>query len=91
ADWDTHIDYWLDFKNGARAAQNAQNRAKSKVFCRQGSRSLAVLRDLQIESSETCEYPSLIQTFFDTHTDGGKFAQDEAGVQYVSIVSKHAL
>ncbi|GKC62800.1 hypothetical protein Tco_1095398 [Tanacetum coccineum] len=36
-----------------------------------GSRSLAVLRDMQMESSKTREYPSLIQTFFDTHTDGG--------------------
>ncbi|GJY91223.1 reverse transcriptase domain-containing protein, partial [Tanacetum coccineum] len=34
------------------------------------------------ESSETREYLSLIQTFFDTHTDGGKFAQDEVRVQY---------
>ncbi|GJX83217.1 hypothetical protein Tco_0332698 [Tanacetum coccineum] len=66
ADWDTQIDYWLDTKNAARGLQNAQNRAKSKVFCRKGSRSLAVLRDLQMESFETQEYPSLIQTYFDT-------------------------
>ncbi|GJU13175.1 copia protein [Tanacetum coccineum] len=32
----------------------------------------------EISSSETCEYPSLIQTFFDTHTYGGEFLQDEA-------------
>nr|GEW92455.1 retrotransposon protein, putative, Ty1-copia subclass [Tanacetum cinerariifolium] len=43
------IDYWLDPKNTARALQNAQNQAKRKVFCRQGSRSLAVLRDQQDE------------------------------------------
>nr|GEU78955.1 hypothetical protein [Tanacetum cinerariifolium] len=35
--------------NAARAIQNAQNRAKSKVICRQGSRPLAVLRDMQEE------------------------------------------
>ncbi|GKC38681.1 hypothetical protein Tco_1051065 [Tanacetum coccineum] len=64
--WDMQIDYWLDPKHAARALQNTQNRAKSK-----GSRSLAVLRDMQMESSKTREYPSLIQTFFDTHTDGG--------------------
>ncbi|GKB68554.1 hypothetical protein Tco_0929966, partial [Tanacetum coccineum] len=44
------IDYWPDAKNAARALQNAQNRAKSKVFCRQGSRSLAVIRDMQFEA-----------------------------------------
>nr|GEU58570.1 hypothetical protein [Tanacetum cinerariifolium] len=82
ADWDTQIDYWLDPKNAVGAAQNAQNQAKSKVFCRQGSRSLAVLQDQQMESSETREYPSLIQTFIDTHTYGGKFVQDEEQVQY---------
>ncbi|GKE33604.1 hypothetical protein Tco_1452926 [Tanacetum coccineum] len=36
-----------------------------------------------MESSETREYSSLIQTFFDTHTDDGEFTQDEARVQYV--------
>ncbi|GKB75757.1 hypothetical protein Tco_0942652 [Tanacetum coccineum] len=59
-DWDKQIDYWLDAKNTARALQNAQNGAKSKVFCLKGSRSLVVIRDMQMESSETREYPSLI-------------------------------
>nr|GEX48530.1 hypothetical protein [Tanacetum cinerariifolium] len=40
---------------------------------------------MQMESSETREYSSLIQTFFDPHTHGGEFAQDEALVQYVDI------
>ncbi|GKC34899.1 ankyrin repeat-containing protein [Tanacetum coccineum] len=78
AQWDMQIDYWLDPKHAARAAQNAQNRARSTVFCLQGSRSLAILRDQQMESSSTREYPSLILTFFDTHTYDGVFAQDEA-------------
>ncbi|GJZ73573.1 hypothetical protein Tco_0637719 [Tanacetum coccineum] len=43
--WDKQIEFWLNPKHAARAAQNAQNRARSMVFCRQGSRSLAVLRD----------------------------------------------
>ncbi|GJU89915.1 hypothetical protein Tco_1302338 [Tanacetum coccineum] len=30
SDWDKQIDFWLDPKNAARAAQNAQNQAKSK-------------------------------------------------------------
>ncbi|GJS29929.1 patatin-like protein 2 [Tanacetum coccineum] len=61
----------------ARCAQNARNRAKSTVICRQGSRSLAALRDRQMESSQTREYPSLIQTYFDTHTVDGVFLRDE--------------
>ncbi|GJW39788.1 zinc finger, CCHC-type containing protein [Tanacetum coccineum] len=39
------IAFWNDPRNQARAAQNRQNRAKSTVVCRQGSRSLARLRD----------------------------------------------
>ncbi|GJZ68763.1 hypothetical protein Tco_0632313 [Tanacetum coccineum] len=49
-DWDTQIDYWLDPKNATQALKNAKNQAKSKVFCRQGSRSLAVHRDMQDEA-----------------------------------------
>ncbi|GJW52341.1 hypothetical protein Tco_0093692 [Tanacetum coccineum] len=54
-DWDKQIDYWLDAKNAARALQNAQNQAKSKVFCRKGSWSLVVIRDMQMKSSKTRE------------------------------------
>ncbi|GJW54302.1 hypothetical protein Tco_0098387 [Tanacetum coccineum] len=36
--WDAQLAFWNDPKNLARAAQNKQNRAKSKVVCRQGSR-----------------------------------------------------
>ncbi|GJS78737.1 hypothetical protein Tco_0728618 [Tanacetum coccineum] len=48
-DWDKHIDFWFDAKIATRALQNAQNWAKSKVFFRQGSQSLAVIRDMQEE------------------------------------------
>ncbi|GKD53406.1 hypothetical protein Tco_1286793 [Tanacetum coccineum] len=65
------------YDNVARCAQNARNRAKSMIICRQGSRSLTVLRDRQMESSATREYPSLIQTYFDTHTVDGVFLRDE--------------
>ncbi|GKF52296.1 hypothetical protein Tco_0148763, partial [Tanacetum coccineum] len=60
ADWDAQIAFWND----------PRNRAKSTVVCRQGSRSLARLRDQMIESSSTREYPSLIHTFFMTYTVG---------------------
>ncbi|GJR93263.1 retrotransposon protein, putative, ty3-gypsy subclass [Tanacetum coccineum] len=77
ADWDAQIAFWNDPRNQARAAQNRQNRAKSTVVCRQGSRSLARLRDQMMESSTTREYPSLIHTFFVTHTVNGEFTRDE--------------
>nr|GFB01106.1 hypothetical protein [Tanacetum cinerariifolium] len=46
ADWDAQLAFWNDPKNLARAAQNKQNRAKGKVVCRQGSRSIAAFRDM---------------------------------------------
>nr|GEU41374.1 F-box domain, leucine-rich repeat domain, L domain-like protein [Tanacetum cinerariifolium] len=45
SEWDKYIEFWNDSRNIARAAQNRQNRAKSTVISRQGSRSLARLRD----------------------------------------------
>nr|GEV46225.1 hypothetical protein [Tanacetum cinerariifolium] len=76
----------IGFRARCPGPSKCLNRAKSKVFCRQGSRTLAFLRDHQMESFETREYPSLIQTFFDTHTDGNAFAQDEARVQYEEMI-----
>nr|GEW96076.1 F-box domain, leucine-rich repeat domain, L domain-like protein [Tanacetum cinerariifolium] len=58
-------------------AQNRQNRAKSTVISRQGSRSLARLRDEMRQTSTTQEYPSLIDTFFVAHTVNGEFLRDE--------------
>ncbi|GJV80195.1 hypothetical protein Tco_1516065 [Tanacetum coccineum] len=53
------------------------------VVCRQRSRSLARLRDQMMESSYTQEYPSLIHTFFVTHTVGGVFVRDEDRALYM--------
>ncbi|GKC74205.1 retrotransposon protein, putative, ty3-gypsy subclass [Tanacetum coccineum] len=83
ADWDAQLAFWNDPRNQARAAQNRQNREKSTVVCRQGSRSLACLRDQMMESSATREYPSLIDTFFVTHIVGGVFTRDEDRAIYV--------
>ena len=44
-EWDKYIQFWNDPKNLARAAQNRLNRQKNLVISRQGSRSLARLRD----------------------------------------------
>ncbi|GJU20931.1 hypothetical protein Tco_1154273 [Tanacetum coccineum] len=86
ADWDAQITFWSDPKNVAWCAQNARNQAKSTVICRQGSRSLAALRDRQMESSATREYPSLIQTYFDTHTVDGVFLRDEERLLYIMAI-----
>ncbi|GJQ97581.1 hypothetical protein Tco_0008720 [Tanacetum coccineum] len=82
-------EYWvlkLTGRNAARAAQNAKNQAKSKVICRQGSRSVVVLQDMQMESSKTREYPSLIRTFYDTHIADSVWLQDEARLQYEEML-----
>ncbi|GJZ80651.1 F-box domain containing protein [Tanacetum coccineum] len=76
-EWEKYIKFWNDPRNIARAAQNRQNRAKSTVISRQGSRSLARLRDEMRQSSGTQEYPSLIDTFFVAHTVNGEFLWDE--------------
>ena len=41
---------------------------------------------IQFLNSKDKQYPSLIQSFYDTHCDNdGMWLQDEARVQYVSI------
>ncbi|GJX15088.1 F-box domain containing protein [Tanacetum coccineum] len=77
AEWDKYIQFWNDPKNLARAAQNRLNRQKSVVTSRQGSWSLARLRDEMRQASDTHEYPSLIDTFWRTHTVDGVFPKDE--------------
>ncbi|GJR83601.1 F-box domain containing protein, partial [Tanacetum coccineum] len=76
-EWDKYIQFWNNPKNLSRAAQNRQNRQKSVVICRQGSRSLACLQDEMRQASDTHEYPSLIDTFWRTHTVDGVFPKDE--------------
>ncbi|GJT92645.1 F-box domain containing protein [Tanacetum coccineum] len=81
-EWDKYIQFWNDPRNISRAAQNRENRAKSTVISRQGSRSLARLRDEMRQSSATQEYPSLIDTFFVAHTVNGVFTRDEDRLIY---------
>nr|GEX61797.1 hypothetical protein [Tanacetum cinerariifolium] len=90
-DWDAQIALWNDPRNQTQATHNRQNREKSTFVCRQGSRSLARLRDHMMESSTTREYPSLIHTFFVTHTVGGVFTRDEDRAIYEEILSLQAL
>nr|GEX37094.1 hypothetical protein [Tanacetum cinerariifolium] len=77
SEWDKYIQFWNDPRNISLATQNRQNRAKSTVISRQGSRSLARLQDEMRQSSTTQEYPSLIDTFFVAHTVKGEFLWDE--------------
>nr|GEU29601.1 hypothetical protein [Tanacetum cinerariifolium] len=90
-DWDAQIRFWFDPKNMARCAQNAQNREKSTVICRQGSRSLAALRNKHMQSSATHDYPFLIQTFFDIHTVGSVFLWNEDRRLYEEMQRLHVL
>nr|GEX07521.1 hypothetical protein [Tanacetum cinerariifolium] len=75
ADWDAQIAFWNDPRNQARAAQNRQNQAKSTVM----------------KSSTTQEYPSLIHTFFVTHTVGGVFMRDKDRAIYEEMLRLQAL
>nr|GEX57387.1 hypothetical protein [Tanacetum cinerariifolium] len=52
------------------------------IISRQGSRSLARLRDEMRQSSATQVYPSLIDTFFVAHTVNEVFTQDEDRLIY---------
>nr|GEZ89787.1 hypothetical protein [Tanacetum cinerariifolium] len=90
-DWDAQIAFWNDPRNQARAPQNRQNRGKSTVVCRQGSRSLARLRDQMMKSSATQEYQSLIHTFFATHTAAGVFTRDENRAIYEEMLRLQGL
>nr|GEV19106.1 cytochrome c-type biogenesis ccda-like chloroplastic protein [Tanacetum cinerariifolium] len=74
-------------KKITRAAQNRQNWAKSTVISRQGSRSLARLRNETMQTSTTQEYPSLIDTFFVAHTVNGEFLWDEDRRTYACYVT----
>nr|GEZ18857.1 hypothetical protein [Tanacetum cinerariifolium] len=85
SEWDKYIEFWNDPRNIARAAQNRQNRAKSTVISRQGSRSLARLRDEM--TSTTHEYPSLIDSFFMAYTVNGENLRDEDQRIYESLTS----
>nr|GFB95663.1 F-box domain, leucine-rich repeat domain, L domain-like protein [Tanacetum cinerariifolium] len=75
SEWDKYIEFWNDPRNIAR----------STVISRQGSRSLARLRDEMMQTSTTQEYPSLIDTFFVAHTVNREFLRDEDRCIYESF------
>nr|GEY54589.1 F-box domain, leucine-rich repeat domain, L domain-like protein [Tanacetum cinerariifolium] len=77
SEWDKYIEFWNDPRNIARAAQNRQNQTKTTVISRQGSRSLARLRDEMRQTSNTQEYPSFIDTFFVAHSVNEEFLRDK--------------
>ncbi|GJU76790.1 hypothetical protein Tco_1273860 [Tanacetum coccineum] len=57
-------------------------RSRRSANTSQGSRSLAALRDMQMQSSDTREYPSLIQTYFQTHNVDGVFLREKELLLY---------
>nr|GEV25530.1 myosin-J heavy chain-like isoform X1 [Tanacetum cinerariifolium] len=69
--WDKYIQFWNDPKNIARAAQNQQNQAKSTVISRQGSQSLARLRD-EMEMGSLEAMGTYIDDEFNRLARGGK-------------------
>nr|GFC06456.1 F-box domain, leucine-rich repeat domain, L domain-like protein [Tanacetum cinerariifolium] len=72
SEWDKYIEFWNDPRNIARAAQNRQNQAKSTVISRQGSRSLARLRD-EMTSSTRSTRRSLTHSSWHTLLTGNSF------------------
>ncbi|GKA78145.1 hypothetical protein Tco_0784682 [Tanacetum coccineum] len=53
--------------------------------------SISFWKDPQMESSSTREYPSLIHTFFMTHTVGGVFVRDEDRALYDEMLRLQSL
>ncbi|GJW83845.1 F-box domain containing protein [Tanacetum coccineum] len=89
AEWDKYIKFWNDPKNLARAAQNRLNRQKSVVTSRQGSRSLARLRDEMAGLQTLRSTPSLIDDHSGQQTlVNGVFPKDEIARIYVKIWRK---
>ncbi|GKB98585.1 hypothetical protein Tco_0984722, partial [Tanacetum coccineum] len=81
---------WLKIKKGieqhlAKIYVDNKSSLKKKHWVLQPDET----RDM--ESSETREYPSLIQTNFDTHTVDGVFLQDEARIQYEEMLRLRVL
>ncbi|GJT74155.1 F-box domain containing protein [Tanacetum coccineum] len=70
-EWDKYIKFWNDPKNLARAAQNRLNRQKSVVTYRQGSRSLARLRD-EMEEKKRLEVGEYTEDVVNALARGGK-------------------
>nr|GEZ62060.1 hypothetical protein [Tanacetum cinerariifolium] len=68
--------------------------AKREIACAASSQTGTVIMvvhrelpdDLPEESFETREYPSLIQTYFDTHSVDGVFLQDEERLLYEEML-----
>ncbi|PWA82869.1 hypothetical protein CTI12_AA173260 [Artemisia annua] len=67
--WEEHMKFYMNDKTLKRVAVNKENRKKNKVYSRYGSKSLAAIRHDYRMNSKDKQYPSLIQSFYDTHCD----------------------
>ncbi|GKA96851.1 hypothetical protein Tco_0818946 [Tanacetum coccineum] len=74
--------FWTDPKNLTRAAQNNTNTVQ---------RAGCMPTGIPMESSATREYPSLIHTFFLTHTIGGEFVNPEDKALYDEMLRLQGL
>ncbi|GJW19152.1 hypothetical protein Tco_0948621 [Tanacetum coccineum] len=79
-DWDAQIAFWNDPKNLARAAKKKPGKEQGRIPTR-----------IPMENSATREYPSLIHTFFLTHTVGGVFLNPEDKAVYDEMLRLQGL
>ncbi|GJR30177.1 hypothetical protein Tco_1106409 [Tanacetum coccineum] len=87
ADWDAQIAFWSNLKNVARHGRSCPYlEVKFPPVYRRG-----ISQPISMESSATQEYPSLIQTYFDTNTVDGVFLQDEERLLYEEMLRLHGL
>ncbi|GJY27045.1 hypothetical protein Tco_0401771 [Tanacetum coccineum] len=90
--WDAPNCIWNESQKSSPSRSTRQNRAQSntRLFAA-GIPITCFPRDEMMESSETREYPSLIDTFFVTHTVNGVFIRDEDRAIYEEMLRLRAL
>ncbi|GJS08890.1 hypothetical protein Tco_0365686 [Tanacetum coccineum] len=81
--------HWIHDSDGTYDLERIRLSRPSHIS--EGSRSIAALRDMQMESSATREYASLIHTFFLTHTINGVFLNPEGKALYDEMLRLQGL
>lgn len=74
-EWEQLCDWWADPDQMARAAKNAENRAKNKIKTHQGSKSFA--RGRHEFMKDNGYFEDLIETWRKTHSCNGVFQNEE--------------
>nr|GEY82905.1 hypothetical protein [Tanacetum cinerariifolium] len=81
--------YWVPEEDGTYDLERIRRGRPPHIS--EGSRSIAALRDMHMETSATREYPSLIHTFFLTHTVGDVFLNPEDKALYDEMLRLQGL